>query len=179
MGRKKHRINGPKPVGRPKKGMRRDGGGLKLSASVERSTMDAGCRLYNMGLQLQRAQHEAAREHARERAHHTKCWCAACRRTLSNPQGTTGNGTIGCASRPLVPMIAKLSGLPALSYCPARSSTTAGFRVSASSLAGCRWRSGPCSACARLTARHVASAGGRGPGWFWTGRGTWGNREGS
>ena len=31
MGRKKHRINGPKPVGRPKKGMRRDGGGLKLS----------------------------------------------------------------------------------------------------------------------------------------------------
>ena len=31
MGRKTHRINGPKPVGRPKKGMRRDGGGLKLS----------------------------------------------------------------------------------------------------------------------------------------------------
>ena len=72
MGRKKHRKNGPKPVGRPKKGMRRDGGGLKLSASVERSTMDAGCRLYNMGLQLQRAQHEAAREHARERAHQYK-----------------------------------------------------------------------------------------------------------
>ena len=34
--------------------------------------MDAGCRLYNMGLQLQRAQHEAAREHARERAHQYK-----------------------------------------------------------------------------------------------------------
>ena len=157
MGRKKHRINGPKPVGRPKKGMRRDGGGLKLSASVERSTMDAGCRLYNIGLQLQRAQHEAVREHARERAHQYKVLERSVPRHTVQPPRHNWEWTIGCASRPLVPMIARLSGLPALSYYPARSSTTAGFRVSASSLAGCGWRSGPCSACARLTARHVAS----------------------
>ena len=43
--------------------MRCDGSGLKLSAAVEQSTMDASCRLYNIGLQLERTQHEAAREH--------------------------------------------------------------------------------------------------------------------
>ena len=72
MGVRKHGKNGPKPVGRPSKRMRCDGSGLKLSAAVERSTMDASCRLYNIGLQLERTQHEAAREHARKRAHQYK-----------------------------------------------------------------------------------------------------------
>ena len=72
MGVRKHGKNGPKPVGRPSKRMRCDGSGLKLSAAVERSTMDASCRLYNIGLHLKRTQHEAARQHARRRAHQYK-----------------------------------------------------------------------------------------------------------
>ena len=51
MGRKAHGKNGPKPIGRPRKGFRRNGSGLKKSAGLERITMDAGCRLYDMVLQ--------------------------------------------------------------------------------------------------------------------------------
>ena len=58
--------NGP---GRPRKAWQRNGAGIKLSAAVERSTVDAGCRLYDMGLQLPRGLHTAARLHARKRAH--------------------------------------------------------------------------------------------------------------
>ena len=68
MGRKQWGKNGPKSKGRPRKGWLKDGSGLKMSAAIESSTMDAGCRLYNISLQLPSTQHEEAKQHACKRA---------------------------------------------------------------------------------------------------------------
>lgn len=74
MGRKKCGKKVPKPTGRPRKGFRCDGSGIKLSAAIERPTMDAGCRLYDMGLQLPSSQHEEAKRHACKRVHQFHLW---------------------------------------------------------------------------------------------------------
>ena len=66
-------------MGRPRKGFRRDGSGLKLSAGLEIPTMEAGCRLYDMGLWLP-DMHGAARAHARRRSFQ----CTVLRRGVPN-----------------------------------------------------------------------------------------------
>lgn len=65
---KASRINGGALRGRRRKGYKKDGT-IKLSSTVERVTADAGCRLFDIGLQLLSSQHEAARQHACKRAH--------------------------------------------------------------------------------------------------------------
>lgn len=72
MARKALEKNTGKTRGRPRKGFRRDGSGIKKSSGVERCTMDAGCRMYNIGLQIASSQHEAARRHACKRQHQYK-----------------------------------------------------------------------------------------------------------
>ena len=54
-------------AGRPAKRFLRNGEGLKSSAGIELPTVDAGCLLYDMGLDLPPEQHAAAKQHAKKR----------------------------------------------------------------------------------------------------------------
>ena len=60
-------IKVSRPAGRPPKRFLRNGNGLKSSAGIEIPTVDAGCLLYDMHLNIPPEQHAAAKQHAKKR----------------------------------------------------------------------------------------------------------------